>query len=86
MTCNNFGKWVTVPRVNVSFCFPPPTEFVGDRRLFFGPPGNFTEGVALHVALKIGMKGIFNPSEDGKEIVRFSSVVYEKKNHKTVFC
>ncbi|XP_064105712.1 phospholipid-transporting ATPase ABCA1-like [Macrobrachium nipponense] len=60
MVCSKFGVWVPGLRV----CIPAPTATVGDRRIFYGPPGAFTLGVAKYVSEEIGMKGRFNPHEN----------------------
>ncbi|XP_068232553.1 LOW QUALITY PROTEIN: phospholipid-transporting ATPase ABCA3-like [Palaemon carinicauda] len=55
IVCEKFGTWI------LDFCVPIPTSFMGDRRIFYGPPGTFTENVAKHVARETGMDNVFMP-------------------------
>lgn len=60
LVCAKFGVWIP----EFGFCYPAPTATVGDRRIFYGPPGNFSEGVADYVARETGMKGPLNSDEN----------------------
>ncbi|XP_071529902.1 phospholipid-transporting ATPase ABCA3-like [Panulirus ornatus] len=48
--CKKYGMWVNTAFIR-SYCFAASMPaYPGERKIFYGPPSNFTKDVALHVA------------------------------------
>lgn len=49
--CGEYGEWFSQSCHSPWLPFIPP----GQRKIFYGPPNNFTAGVATHLADKLGI-------------------------------